>query len=99
LSFFSAGKDYQAETSELKFDSTTRRVCSEIVIVDDGVKEQNESFLVVLVATQTHPVLLKPQSAVVTILDSDCKLTTCCNLCNHGNTVITSTSFCRLDWL
>lgn len=80
--------------SSLTFDRTTRRVCTEINIINDGVEEQNESFLLLLVTSQSHTVSLKPQSAIVTITESGCKLTTFHSLCSDENGSITCMSFC-----
>lgn len=68
--FLIAGEDYIQQEIELIFDKTARRVCAEIDIIDNG-KEEDESFLVVLITIQTHLVSLKPQIASVNIKDND----------------------------
>ena len=69
--FSTVGERYTKQETELVFDKTTQRACAEINAIDDGKKEEDESFLVLLVTIKTHLVSLNPRIPSVTIQDYD----------------------------
>lgn len=63
-----APHDFEASSVVLMFE-TGRRQCADVVITDDGIQEDNETFLVIL-TTVEQAVNLRRQYATVTIVDS-----------------------------
>ena len=62
--------DYTAVTTELTFDSDRNRECVFIRLANDSLLEATEEFEVSL-TTDEERVILNPERAVMTILDTD----------------------------
>ena len=62
--------DYQAINSELVFDSDNERQCISISLENDGVLENIEELQVSLTSDE-EAVILEPDKAVISILDTD----------------------------
>ena len=62
--------DYTAITAELTFDPDNSRGCVSIELVDDSLLEPTEEFQVSL-TTDEEQVIVSPERAVVSILDTD----------------------------
>ena len=58
----------------LPFDDTNRRRCFDIEIVEDGVFEIDETFLVVTALFSGDRVTVEPGGATITIIDMDGEL-------------------------
>ena len=65
--------DYQANNSELVFSSDSGRHCVSISLESDGILEDTEEFQVSLASEETS-VVLDPDKAIVSILDTDGKM-------------------------
>ena len=63
-------EDYEAVSFDLTFDSERDRGCALIRLQDDDMLENTEEFQLSLV-TDEEPVILEPDRAVVSILDTD----------------------------
>ena len=68
--------DYQAIDSELVFGFDSARQCVSISLDDDGVLEATEELQISLTSEETA-VILDPERAVVSILDTDGKINYC----------------------
>ena len=66
--FNAAGNDFTPTTIPLTFGPSTLSVCTNIEILQDGVLETTENFLVQL-NTEDQSVLLSPSTVNVTIVD------------------------------
>ena len=64
--------DYQTIDSELVFGFDSERQCVSISLGDDGVLENTEELQISLSSEETA-VILDPEKAVVSILDTDGK--------------------------
>ena len=64
--------DYQAINSELMFGLDTARLCVSVSLDSDGILEDTEELQLTL-ASQETAVILDPEKAVVSILDTDGK--------------------------
>ena len=62
--------DYTAVTTELTFDSERGRECVSIRLANDSLLEPTEEFEASL-TTDEEQVILNPERAVVSILDTD----------------------------
>ena len=68
--FYTDPLDYTAVTTELTFDSDRSRECVSIRLANDNLLESTEEFEVSL-STDEEQVIVNPQKAVVSILDTD----------------------------
>ena len=64
--------DYQAIDSELVFGFDTERLCVSVNLGSDGILEDTEELQLSL-ASEEAAVILDPEKAVITILDTDGK--------------------------
>ena len=62
--------DYAAVTTGLTFDLERSRECVSIMLTDDNLLEPTEEFEVSL-TTEEEQVIVNPERAVVSILDTD----------------------------
>ena len=67
---FTGDVDYQSLSDSLIFNEVTSRVCKDISITDDPIREGEEMFHVTL-ESPGGDVELDPDSGVVTIIDED----------------------------
>ena len=70
-----APADYQAVARTITFSSTVSNVSVSVTIIDDGILESTENFLVNLTDPQSLTgVSIMPSTANVNIMDNDGKL-------------------------
>ena len=68
--------DYQRFSKELMFSKCDKIQCREVVIIDDGTVEKEESFDLILEKIPSInylPVEIDPSRTTITILDNDSK--------------------------
>ena len=70
---FVADVDFITTSAVLTFNASTLLQCDQVIIIDDGILENNETFFVQLESTDdVVNALLNP--APVTIIDDDCEI-------------------------
>ena len=69
---FVADVDFITTSAVLTFNASTPLQCDQVIIINDGILENNETFFVQLESTD-DVVTVSLNSAPVTIIDDDCE--------------------------